>query len=167
MLEQHYFFHSLYSFTFFHSKIISFILFSARFNYTCAGVRKAGQRRSDVYYIDFDGMGPMTPVKALCDLGRTVETTTTQINNTYYVDMDVTTDSGFNNVDINYMADIVQMRELIMNSASCKQYIKYQCKATPLFRSPTGPPAVSPLRFLSQFQYQLRFSIKHLKSETN
>ena len=85
----------------------------------------------------------MKPVKALCDLGRTVETTTTQINNTYYVDMDVTTESGQNKVDINYAADIIQMRELIMNSASCKQYIKFQCKGAPLFRSPSGPPAVS------------------------
>ena len=65
-----------------------------RFNYTCSGVRKSGERRSDVYYIDFDGMGPMQPVKALCDLGRTVETTTTQINNTKYLDFDVTRPSG-------------------------------------------------------------------------
>ena len=35
-------------------------------------MRKSGERRSDVYYIDFDGMGPMEPVKALCELGRTV-----------------------------------------------------------------------------------------------
>ena len=47
-------------------------LVAARFNYTCSGVRKSGERRSDVYYIDFDGMGPMEPVKALCELGRTV-----------------------------------------------------------------------------------------------
>jgi len=114
----------------------------ARFNYTCAGVRESGQRRSDVYYIDFDGMGPMEPVKALCDLGRTVESTTTQLNNTNFVDLDVTTESGINNVDINYVADIIQMRELITNSMYCEQAIKFACKGTPLFRSPSGPTAV-------------------------
>ncbi|XP_065666081.1 contactin-associated protein like 5-3 isoform X2 [Hydra vulgaris] len=114
-----------------------------RFNYTCAGVRKSGERRSDVYYIDFDGMGPMEPVPALCDLGKTVETTVTQINNTNYNDKDVTTFSGINNFDIDYAANIIQMRELILNSAYCEQYVKYTCKGTPLFRSPEGPPAAS------------------------
>jgi len=114
-----------------------------RFNYTCAGVRAAGERRSDVYYIDFDGMGPMEPVPALCDLGKTIESTTTQINNTKFMDVDVATPSGKNDVDINYQASIIQMRELVMNSAFCEQYIKYTCKGTPLFRSPEGPPATS------------------------
>ena len=88
-------------------------------------------------------MGPMEPVPALCDLGKTVETTVTQINNTNYDDKDVTTESGINNVDINYAANIIQMRELILNSAFCEQYVKYTCQGTPLFRSPEGPPAVS------------------------
>ena len=85
----------------------------------------------------------MEPVRALCDLGRTVETTTTQVNNTKYLDLDVSTPSGQNNVVINYAANIIQMRELIMNSANCEQYIKFTCKGAPLFRSPEGPPAVS------------------------
>lgn len=113
----------------------------ARFNYTCAGVRKSGERRSDVYFIDFDGMGPMRPVRALCDLGRTVETTTTQINNTKYLDLDVATSTGKNDIMINYAANIIQMRELIKNSAFCEQYIKFTCKGAPIFRSPEGPPA--------------------------
>ena len=88
-------------------------------------------------------MGPMEPVKALCDLGRTVETTTTQINNTKYLDIDVRTESGKNALALNYAAGITQMRELIMNSAFCQQYIKFTCKGSALFRSPEGPPAVS------------------------
>ena len=44
---------------------------------------------------------------------------------------------------INYAANIIQMRELIMNSAYCEQYIKLTCKGAPLFRSPEGPPATS------------------------
>ena len=90
-----------------------------------------------------DGMGPMEPVRALCDLGKTIETTVTQINNTKEMDMDVLTATGLNNVDIEYQASVIQARELIKNSASCVQFIKYQCKGTPLFRSPAGPPAVS------------------------
>ncbi|XP_012566541.2 contactin-associated protein like 5-3 [Hydra vulgaris] len=113
-----------------------------RFNYTCAGVKKSGEKRSDVYYIDFDGMGPMQPVLALCILGRTIESSITQINNTNYNDKDVTTASGKNNFDIDYAANIVQMRELILNSAYCEQYIKYTCLGTPIFRSPEGPPSV-------------------------
>lgn len=88
-------------------------------------------------------MGPMKPVLALCDLGETIESTVTQINNTRNIEFDVSTKSGFNKVDINYLASITQMRELIMNSGSCKQYIKFICKSAPLFRSPTGPPQVS------------------------
>ena len=122
---------------------ITHLFVIARFNYTCAGVRKSGERRSDVYYVDFDGMGPMEPVRALCDLGRTVETTTTQVNNTKYLDIDVSRSSGQNDVVIYYAANIVQMRELIVNSAYCDQYIKFTCKGAPLFRSPEGPPAVS------------------------
>lgn len=90
-----------------------------------------------------DGMGPMPPVKALCDLGKTVETTITQINNTKIQDLNVLTESGRNEVDIEYQASIIQMRELIKNSAFCNQYIKYQCKGTALFQSPSGPPVVS------------------------
>lgn len=96
-------------------------------------------------------MGPMRPVQALCDLGETIESTVTQINNTHYTDVDVSTKTGFNKVDINYLASITQMRELIMNSGSCKQFIKFTCKSAPLFRSPTGPPQVS----LSKFVYKL------------
>ena len=125
-----------------------FCLQLARFNYTCAGVRKAGERRSDVYYIDMDGMGPMPPVRALCDLGKTIETTVTQINNTKFKDIDVTTKSGTNEIDINYQASITQMRELIMNSDHCQQFIKYQCKGTPLFLSPSGPPMVRIFKLL-------------------
>ena len=85
----------------------------------------------------------MEPVQALCDLERTIEATTTQINNTRIMDQDVSTTSGTNDVDINYGASITQMRELVLNSAHCVQYIKYACKGAPLFRSPEGPPAVS------------------------
>ncbi|XP_065666075.1 contactin-associated protein-like 2 isoform X1 [Hydra vulgaris] len=113
-----------------------------RFNYTCAGVRKSGEKRSDVYYIDFDGMGPMQPVLALCDLGKTVESSVTQINNTNYDDKDVTTPTGLNFFNIDYAANIIQMRELILNSAFCEQYVKYTCLGTPIFRSPEGPPSV-------------------------
>ena len=88
-------------------------------------------------------MGPMEPVQALCDLEKTIEATTTQINNTRMMDQDVSTTSGTNDVDINYGASITQMRELVLNSAYCLQYIKYACKGAPLFRSPEGPPAVS------------------------
>lgn len=90
-----------------------------------------------------DGMGPMKPIRALCDLGKTVETTVTQINNTRFQDVDVTSPTQFNDVDINYEASITQMRELIMNSDHCQQYIKYTCKGTPLFLSPSGPPKVT------------------------
>ncbi|XP_066924868.1 EGF and laminin G domain-containing protein-like [Clytia hemisphaerica] len=114
-----------------------------RFNYTCAGVRKSGERRSDVYYIDFDGLGPMEPVQALCDLGKTVETTVTQINNTKIKDKNVLTDTGKNDFDVEYLASITQMRELIKNSATCSQFIKLQCKGVPIFLSPTGPPAAN------------------------
>ena len=96
-------------------------------------------------------MGPMRPVQALCDLGETIESTVTQINNTHYIDVDVSTKSGFNKVDINYLASITQMRELIMNSGSCKQFIKFSCKGAPLFRSPTGPPQVIILFFFIFF----------------
>ena len=130
---------------------ITFVI--ARFNYTCSGVRKSGERRSDVYYIDFDGMGPMPPIRALCDLGRTVETTTTQINNTKYSDLDVSSATGKRDVVINYAASIIQMRELIMNSAFCEQYVKYTCKGAPLFRSPEGPPAVSGLDFIIYYLF--------------
>ena len=92
-----------------------------------------------------DGMGPIKPVQVLCDLGKTVETTVTQINNTKFEDIDVTTATKVNDVDINYQASITQMRELIMNSDRCEQYIKYTCKGTPLFRSPAGPPEVNNL----------------------
>jgi len=85
----------------------------------------------------------MTPVLALCDLGNTIENTVTQINNTKIKDQDVTSESGYNLVEVNYAASITQMRELIMNSASCKQFIKFTCKGSPLFNSPTGPPYVS------------------------
>jgi len=84
----------------------------------------------------------MEPVRALCDLGKTVETTVTQINNTKILDKDILTDSGKNDVDIDYQASITQMRELIKNSASCTQFIKLQCKGVPIFNSPTGPPQV-------------------------
>ena len=96
-----------------------------------------------MYYIDFDGMGPMQPVPALCDLGKTIEDTVTQINNTKIMDLDVTTKSGHNKVEVSYGASITQMRELIMNSATCKQFIKFTCKGSPIFNSPTGPPRVS------------------------
>ena len=115
-------------------------------------MRRAGERRSDVYYVDFDGMGPMAPVPALCDLGETVESTVTQINNTRYIDVDVSTKTGFNTVNINYGASITQMRELIMNSGSCKQFIKFTCKSAPLFSSPTGPPRVSIFQLKSCFK---------------
>ena len=88
-------------------------------------------------------MGPMQPILALCDLGKTIETTVTQINNTNYDDKDVTTPSGSNVFKVDYAASIIQMRELIMNSAFCEQYVKYTCLGTPLFRSPEGPPSVS------------------------
>ena len=91
------------------------------------------------------GMGPMEPVKALCDLGKTIESTTTQINNTKYEDHDVRTKTGSNEYKMNYAANIIQMRELILNSEFCEQYIKFQCKGAALFRSPEGPPAVRKL----------------------
>ena len=87
-------------------------------------------------------MGPMEPVRALCDLRKNIDLTTTQINNTKYIDEDVATKSGSNDLNLNYAASIIQMRELIMNSASCEQYIKFTCHGAPLFRSPEGPPAV-------------------------
>lgn len=84
----------------------------------------------------------MPPVQALCDLGKTVDTTVTQINNTKILDKDVLTRSGKNEVEVEYLASITQMRELIKNSATCSQFIKLQCKGVPIFNSPTGPPDV-------------------------
>lgn len=84
----------------------------------------------------------MPPIEVLCDLGKTVDTTVTQINNTKILDKSVLTDSGKNNVAIEYLGSITQMRELIKNSATCSQFIKFQCKGVPIFNSPTGPPQV-------------------------
>lgn len=89
----------------------------------------------------------MEPVRTLCDLGNTVESTTTQINNTQYADRPVLTSTGVNSVELNYAASITQMRELVMNSQYCEQLIKYTCKGTPMFQSPEGPPKVVILCF--------------------
>lgn len=118
--------------------------FAARFNYTCTEIHeKAGDRFvSDKYWLDMDGIGGLPPVRAYCRKGRTAQDTITQINTTLAFDIKVINPTGKKIIPVTYLADEESLRELLLHFKSCRQFIKYRCARSALFKSPTGPKKV-------------------------
>ena len=104
--------------------------------------------REDSYcYIDPDGAGPLHPFEVLCNmtkqqsaltiipvrnsLQRTrVDERTPLRGNKYYQQM-------------TYLLSMDKIIALINVSSQCRQFVRYECKNSPLLNSPRGPPFVS------------------------
>ena len=119
-------------------------LILARFNYTCTEAHeKAGSRfKSDNYFLDLDGVGPLPPIKAFCRQGRTPQDTITQINTTLPYDVPTINPTGKKIIPVPYLADEESIRELQLHFKKCRQLIRYRCARSALFNSPTGPKKV-------------------------
>ena len=93
-----------------------------------------------------DGLGGLDPIRAFCRKGRTPEDTITQINTTIQYDMNVINPTGKKIIPITYLADEESFRELFLHVRHCRQFVRYRCARSALFRSPGGPKAVSILK---------------------
>eukprot|EP00795_Rhopilema_esculentum_P014177 gene14177-5183_t len=127
----------------------------ARFNYTCTEIHeKAGDRFiSDKYWLDMDGIGGLDPVRAFCRKGRTPQDTITQINTTIPFDINVINPTGKKIIPVTYLADEESLRELLLHFKSCRQFIRYRCARSALFKSPTGPKQVQWMGFDDKLHY--------------
>ena len=100
-----------------------------------------------------DGLGGLDPVRAFCRKGRTPEETITQINTTISFDTNVINPTGKKIIPVTYLADEESLRELLLHFKNCRQYIRYRCARSALFKSPTGPKKVCILLFILLFGY--------------
>ena len=98
-----------------------------------------------------DGLGGLPPFKAFCRMGKTPEDTITQVNQTQKYDNPVQNPTGFYGMDYSYMADEESFREVILNHAHCRQFVRYRCVRSYLFKSPRGPPKVSDCILLCEY----------------
>ena len=89
-----------------------------------------------------DGLGGLLPVRAFCMKGRTPADTITQINTTIPYDINVINAKGKMSIPVTYLADEESLRELLLHHSSCRQFIRYRCARSALFKSPAGPKQV-------------------------
>lgn len=113
---------------------------------TCQDYKALGLTEDSHCYIDPDGSGPLQSFEVLCNmtkqhsaltiipvrnsLRRTrVDENTPLRGNKYYQQM-------------TYPVTMDQIAALINASLHCRQFVRYECKNSPLLNSPRGPPFV-------------------------
>eukprot|EP00794_Sanderia_malayensis_P003718 gene3718-4238_t len=127
----------------------------ARFNYTCREIHeKIGDRfQSDKYWLDMDGIGGLPPIRAFCRKGNRVIDTVTQVNTTIPYDINAINPTGKKIIPVTYLADEESIRELLLHHSGCRQFIRYRCERSALFKSPIGPKMVQWMGFDDKLHY--------------
>eukprot|EP00794_Sanderia_malayensis_P003719 gene3719-4239_t len=115
---------------------------------------KIGDRfQSDKYWLDMDGVGGLPPIRAFCRKGNRVIDTITQINTTIPYDINVINPTGKKIIPVTYLADEESIRELLLHHSGCRQFIRYRCERSALFKSPIGPKMVQWMGFDDKLHY--------------
>ncbi|XP_047662705.1 contactin-associated protein-like 2b [Tachysurus fulvidraco] len=98
-------------------------------------------RRSDSYWIDPDGSGPLEPFKVTCNM--TGDKVWMMLTNNLPFEIRVTSASAPEQgtvLKLGYNVSTEQINIITSNAEHCEQYIAYKCQKSRLLNSPDGPP---------------------------
>ncbi|GAA6088718.1 contactin-associated protein-like 2b [Tachysurus ichikawai] len=98
-------------------------------------------RRSDSYWIDPDGSGPLEPFKVICNM--TGDKVWMMLTNNLPVEIGVTSASAPEQgtvLKLGYNVSAEQINIITSNAEHCEQYVAYKCQRSRLLNSPDGPP---------------------------
>lgn len=120
---------------------VFFFPFYSEVKRTCTGIKQANSSaESGSYIIDPDGAGGLAPFSVYCHMTGAGETKFFhdlmrhhRYTVYYSVNVDGYEDPGSFARSINYEHSLSQIGAVIAVSASCKQYLLYQCSKSMLF----------------------------------
>ncbi|MCJ8745204.1 hypothetical protein PDJAM_G00127740 [Pangasius djambal] len=98
-------------------------------------------RRSDSYWIDPDGSGPLEPFKVICNM--TGDKVWMMLMNDLPAQSAVTSASAPEQgtvLKLSYNVSTEQINAITSNAEHCEQYVAYMCRMSRLLNSPDGPP---------------------------
>ena len=98
-------------------------------------------------YIDPDGNGPVQSFEVLCNMTKQNSALTiVPIRNSLRrtkVDQNILPKENKYYQEMKYGIEMDQIAALINTSSHCRQFVRYECKNSPLLNSPRGPSFVS------------------------
>ena len=114
---------------------------------TCQDYKALGLTEDSYCYIDPDGSGPLQSFEVLCNMTKqnSALTIIPVRNSLQRMRVDKNTPLRRNKYyqQMIYPITMDKIAALISVSSHCRQFVRFECKNSPLLNSPRGPPFVS------------------------